>query len=208
MTFFKSWLSSFMSTPNNNRGKIFFFSGPSGVGKGTLINHLRATRSEFSFPPSCTTRSPRPGEIDGETYYFITKEEFEDRIRKGDFLEYAHVHGETYYGTLRDKILEPVKAGKIVIREFDVQGFSQAREKLDRADYVSIFLRPAEDLDTLVRRIKERAPISVEELQKRINSMEKELELSNIYDYQVFSEDGKLEKLFSDTKAIIDQESA
>jgi len=195
-----------MTQQTNNRGKIFFFSGPSGVGKGTLINHLRETRTDFVFPPSCTTRSPRPGEVDGETYYFITPAEFEAKIEAGDFLEYAHVHGETYYGTLKQPIMEPVESGKTVIREFDVQGFSQARERLDRQDFVSVFLRPAEDLDTLVRRIKERAPITDEELQKRVNSMEKELALADIYDYQIFSEDGNLEKLFADTESIIAQE--
>lgn len=188
------------------RGKIFFFSGPSGVGKGTLINHLRATHPEFVFPPSCTTRPPRPGEVEGETYYFISKSQFEERIGKGDFLEYAHVHGDTYYGTLKTEILEPIAAGKTVIREFDVQGFAQARERLDRQDFVSLFLRPAEDIETLVRRIKERAPITDEELEKRIASMEKELAMADIYDYQIFSEDGNLDKLFSDAEAIIRQE--
>ncbi len=176
------------------------------MGKGTLINHLRKTKPEFVFPRSCTTRAPRPGEVDGETYYFITKDAFEAKIEAGDFLEYAHVHGETYYGTLKAEILEPIAEGKTVIREFDVQGFSQARERLDRQDFVSIFLRPAEDLDTLVRRIKERAPISDEELKKRMESMEKELALADIYDYQIFSEDGNLDKLFSDAEAIMNQE--
>lgn len=201
------WFKQFTHKTATKRGKIFFFSGPSGVGKGTLINHLRETRSDFVFPPSCTTRAPRPGEVEGETYYFITKAEFEQKIEAGDFLEYAHVHGETYYGTLKQKIMAPVEAAKIVIREFDVQGFSQARERLDRQDFVSIFLRPAEDLDTLVRRIKERAPISDEELEKRIASMEKELLSADMYDYQIFSEDGNLSKLFADAEAIIAQES-
>ncbi len=201
-----NWFKRFMTHPKPQRGKIFFFSGPSGVGKGTLINHLRETRPDFVFPPSCTTRAPRPGEVDGETYYFISKEEFEAKIEAGDFLEYAHVHGETYYGTLKQKIMESVEAGKTVIREFDVQGFSQARERLDREHFVSIFLRPAESLDTLVRRIKERAPITDEELSKRVSSMEKELALADIYDYQIFSEDSNLTKLFADAEAIISQE--
>ncbi len=195
-----------MEQKTKKRGKIFFFSGPSGVGKGTLINYLRKKQRDWVFPPSCTTRDPRPGEKEGETYFFISQKEFEKRIADGEFLEYAHVHGETYYGTLKDKILAPIEEGKIVIREFDVQGFSQARERLDREDYISIFLRPAEDIQTLVRRIKERAPISDQELEKRIKSMEKELELADIYDYQIFSEDGQLKKLFSDAESIINQE--
>ena len=200
------WFKRLTKKTETSRGKIFFFSGPSGVGKGTLIKHLRETQPDFVFPASCTTRSPRPGEVHGETYYFITKEEFEAKIQQGDFLEYAHVHGETYYGTLKAEILEPIKNGKIVIREFDVQGFTQARERLDRKDFISIFLRPAEDIDTLVRRIKERAPISDDELAKRMTSMEKELALADIYDYQIFSEDRNLKKLFADAEAIIAQE--
>ncbi len=201
-----NWFKRLTKKTKSPRGKIFFFSGPSGVGKGTLINYLRAAHPDFVFPASCTTRSPRPGEIHGETYYFITKDEFQTKIKQGDFLEYAHVHGETYYGTLKAEILEPIRNGKTVIREFDVQGFTQARERLDRKDFVSIFLRPAEDLDTLVRRIKKRAPISDDELAKRMTSMEKELALADIYDYQIFSEDRNLEKLFTDAQAIIAQE--
>ena len=123
------------------KGKIFFISGPSGVGKGTLINALRENHTEFEFPPSCTTRDPRPGEINGKTYFFITKDEFEQKIKNNEFLEYACVHGKNFYGTLKAPLLDPIKNGKIVIREFDVQGFEQARERLPRESFVSIFLK-------------------------------------------------------------------
>jgi len=189
---------------NKKQGKIFFFSGPSGVGKGTVINYLREKyKDEWIFPPSCTTRAPRPGEKEGETYFFLTKEEFEKKIEAGEFLEYAHVHGETYYGTLKQRLLEPLKEGKIVVREFDVQGFVQAKEKLPKESYVSIFIQPAEGLETLVRRIKERAPITEEELEKRKISMGKELKLAEIYDYRIDSYDKDLERLFADVEKII-----
>jgi guanylate kinase len=189
------------------KGKIFFISGPSGVGKGTLINALRENHTEFEFPPSCTTRDPRPGEINGKTYFFITKDEFEQKIKNSEFLEYACVHGKNFYGTLKAPLLDPIKNGKIVIREFDVQGFEQARERLPKETFVSIFLKPAESVAQLVERIKERAPISDEDLQERIISMENELKKSEIYDYIIISEEGKIEKLITDTEKIIKEES-
>lgn len=185
-------------------GHIFFISGPSGVGKGTIINFLRKNYPAFVFPPSCTTRDPRPGEIDGETYYFISPEEFEAKIESGDFLEYAQVHGGNYYGTLKDPILSNAKNGKIVIREFDVQGFAQARERLPREMFTSIFIRPEnDDFETLVKRIRARAPIGDEEVKKRVESMKKELKDSDIYDHQVFSVNQRLNKLYRDVERII-----
>lgn len=184
-------------------GKIFFISGPSGVGKGTLIDALRKRHPEWEFPPSCTTRAPRPGETEGKTYYFITKEAFDAKIKNGDFLEYAIVHGGNMYGTLKGPLLEPAKAGKIVIREFDVQGFVQAREVLGREDYESIFLKPAEDIDTLVKRIRERAPISDAEVEKRIESMQKELDKAELYDHHIISYGGQIERMIKDAEDII-----
>lgn len=171
-------------------GKIFFISGPSGVGKGTLIRILKEKYGkEFVFPPSCTTRAPRPGEVDGETYYFISHEEFEKRIASDEFLEYAQVHNGNYYGTLKEKLVTPALEGKNVIREFDVQGFTQARERLDRDLYTSIFLLPDFPLEVLIRRIKGRSPMSEEEVAQRHESMKKEIARSDIYDHLLYTED-------------------
>lgn len=185
------------------QGKIIFISGPSGVGKGTLINALRERHPECLFPPSCTTRSPRPGEVDGKTYYFVSKEDFEQRLKDDAFLESAQVHGGHLYGTLKSPLLQGVKEGKVIIREFDVQGFEQARERLPKAFYVSIFLQPAEDVAHLIKRIKDRAPISEEEIQKRIKSMKKELASSKYYDYIITSFEGEIEALVKAAEAII-----
>lgn len=187
------------------RGRIFFFSGPSGVGKGTLISALKERHPDWVFPASFTTREPRPGEKDGETYFFISQEKFREKILNGDFLEYAEVHGGNFYGTDKQKLLEPLKEGKTVIREFDVQGFEAARKKLDRKDYFSIFVKPGGGIDELVQRIKDRAPISDQELQKRINSMEREFALSDIYDEFVYSHDGEILKMIETTEDIIAQ---
>ena len=191
----------------NNHGKIFFFSGPSGVGKGTLIQALREKHPDWVFPPSCTTRDPRPGEIEGETYYFISKEEFQQKKEAGEFLEWAEVHGGNWYGTLKSLLLEPIKKGKVVIREFDVQGFEAARERLDREDYESFFIRPDKGVEQLIARIHKRAPMSDEELKRRIVSMEKEFEYAHMYDHQIYSVENKIPEMIEEVEGIIEMRS-
>lgn len=187
------------------RGKIFFFSGPSGVGKGTLIGMLRKKHPEWVFPPSCTTRDPRPGETEGETYFFITQPEFTQRIEAGEFLEWAEVHGGNRYGTLIHKLLDPLSEGKTVIREFDVQGFLQARERLPREDFVSIFIAPEHGEQELIDRILRRGTMSEEEIERRMISMRKELAESSKYDHVIVSRENKLDQLLSDAEEIIEK---
>lgn len=185
------------------RGKIFFFSGPSGVGKGTLIHALRERHPDWVFPPSFTTRQPRPDEVDGETYHFISREEFHQKIADGDFLEYAVVHGGNLYGTDRHKLLAPLAEGKVVIREFDVQGFLSVKDRLPREDYHSLFIRPTGGVQELIRRIEQRAPISKEELEHRVESMGKEFQQAHLYDGTIISIDGEIEKMITDAEAVI-----
>jgi guanylate kinase len=189
-------------------GKIIFISGPSGVGKGTVIDALRKNHPDFLFPPSCTTRDPRPGEVEGETYFFITREKFQKKIKSREFLEYACVHGGHFYGTLKQPLLDGVKKGKTVIREFDVQGFEQAQTRLPREIFTSIFLKPDEPLDALVQRIRERAPISDEEVEKRIKSMEQELSKVDLYHHVVLSRGGDITTLIQNVEHIIAEETA
>jgi len=184
-------------------GKIIFISGPSGVGKGTLISALRDRHPDWIFPPSCTTRAPRPGEIDGKTYFFISRDEFQQKIDAGDFLEWADVHAGNWYGTLKKPLLDGVRDGKTVIREFDVQGYLVARDALPREFFTSIFLRPAESVADLIERIRDRAPISDAEVSKRVKSMERELDCAKFYDFEIISEAGKIEKLVADAEKLI-----
>ena len=192
-----------MQGNEKSRGKIFFFSGPSGVGKGTLIQMLQDAHPEWKFPPSCTTRDPRPGEVDGETYYFISKDEFLEKIEQDEFLEWAEVHHENWYGTLKRPLLEPIDRGEIVIREFDVQGFAAAKEKLNPSDFVSIFLVPAGGVGELVHRIRDRAPISDTDLALRMESMKSEFAQAKLYDHEILVENGNFEKMQKDAEKII-----
>ncbi len=185
------------------QGKIFFISGPSGVGKGTLINGLKIRHSDWAFPPSCTTRKPRPGEVDGETYFYISKKEFKQKIKEDEFLEWAEVHGGNFYGTMKKPILDAVKRGEIVIREFDIQGFLAAREKLPRELFSSIFIVTDCTVDQLIARIKDRAPISKEEIEKRKESMKREMETAKFYDFELLSVTGEIEKMIDDAEEII-----
>ncbi|MFA6521596.1 MAG: guanylate kinase, partial [Candidatus Gracilibacteria bacterium] len=98
------------------KGKFFLILGPSGSGKGTVMNFLKKEFSQAVFPVSATTRTPRPREKNGEVYNFLTKEDFERKIAAGEFLEWAIVHHDNYYGTLKKPIMDALDAGKMVIR--------------------------------------------------------------------------------------------
>jgi len=188
-------------------GKIIFISGPSGAGKGTIIDALRERHESWIFPPSCTTRDPRPGEVEGETYYYISKEEFQRRIDAGLFLEHAEVHGGNFYGTLKAPLIEGVEAGNIVIREFDVQGYEAARDILPREYFASIFIDPPSE-EVLIQRIKNRAPISEEDLTHRIESMRKELAKRDLYDHHISSAEGDIEGMIQEAEDIIAEETS
>lgn len=184
-------------------GKLILLLGPSGSGKGTVLSALREMHPEYVFPLSCTTREPRPGEVDGEVYHFVNKEEFKERIDKGDFLEWAVVHGENYYGTLKHEILEPMKAGKTVVREVDVQGLRSIRELVPAENLRSIFLMVG-GWDTLKRRILHRSELPEDELERRHQSFLMEMKWADECDVVIDSVEGEIEKLISDVENAIE----
>lgn len=177
-------------------GKLVLIIGPSGVGKSVILQELRNAHMEWHFPRSATTRPQREGEGD-DLYQFLSEKEFDALLNSGKILEWAVVHGGARYGTLVDEIIPPINDGKIVVREVDVQGFdSISHHELFRGDEApytlrSIFILP-ESKDQLVERIKTRAPISDEELARRIASMEKELTYAELCDATVKNVEGKL----------------
>ena len=170
----------------NDRGMLIVLSGPSGVGKGTVRRALFEKRgNKLDYSVSMTTRPIRPGEKDGVDYYFVSKEEFEKRIKEGKFLEYASFIGN-YYGTPLDKVEEKLAAGKEVVLEIEVQGALQVRQKCP--DAVFIFLAPPSK-KALYERLRGRGTESEEKIQQRIEKANKEFKLAHKYDYIVINDD-------------------
>lgn len=168
--------------------------GASGSGKGTVLAYLREKYPEFVFPVSCTTRSRRPNEVAGEVYDFVTRAEFESKIAAGDFLEWALVHDRDYYGTLKRPILSALEAGRIVVREVDIQGLKSIRAIVPKEQLVSIFLT-VKSWEILEARILARSPMSEAELANRRRSYEIEKAWAGECDFVVASETGAIEKL-------------
>lgn len=187
------------------RGILFIISGPSGVGKGTVIRHLKKIYPQFEYPISHTTRKIRPGEKDGEVYHFISREEFEDKIENGEFLEWAQVHGRDYYGTWKETIINALKEGKVVVREVDVQGAQSIQQVLRPENLVTIFLK-AEDKEALIERIAKRGELPQDEVERRMKSAQREMDLSDDFDYQVWSLRDQIPKCVGDVRKIVEDE--
>lgn len=149
-------------------GHLVLVMAPSGSGKGFLISYLRllfGDHPRIHFAVSYTTRIPRPGEIDGHAYHFITREDFEQRMHNDEFLEWAEYSGN-FYGTPRSEIIEPLRKGMVVIREVELQGILAIRERIPPENRTIVFIDGG-TWDILRERIISRAPISVGELELR-----------------------------------------
>ncbi len=178
-----------MSEKNEFRrqGILFVVSAASGTGKTTLCDNLRQT-SDFIYSVSCTTRPPRPGEVEGEDYSFVSKEVFEGKIRSESLLEYAPVH-DHFYGTPKAPVLEALKNGTDVLLDIDIQGASQIRSNGDpliRSSLVDVFIMPP-TLTELERRLRKRGTESEEQIQKRLARGREEMKLWPDYRYTILS---------------------
>jgi len=170
----------------NERGLLVVISGPSGVGKGTIRKALLHTPdNNFCYSVSMTTRAPREGEIEGVDYFFVSKPEFEARIKEDAFLEYAEFVGQ-YYGTPKAYIETKLSEGKEVIMEIEVQGALQVREKMP--DAVFIFIVPPSK-QALIDRLYKRGTEKNEDIRKRLEKAEREYNLAYKYDYIVVNDD-------------------
>ena len=182
-----------LSTKNN----LIIFTGPSGVGKGTIVKQVFSDLKKIEFSISCTTRAIRPGEIDGVNYFFKTKEEFEEMIKKDELLEWAEFVGN-YYGTPKDFVFQTLESGSDVFLEIEVQGALQVMEQYPEA--VSIFLIPP-SLDELETRLRSRGTEMEEVLQKRLAKAREEMKFVNKFNYIVTNDD--LDKAVESVMALI-----
>ena len=167
-----------------SKGKLFVISGASGVGKGTVLGIMMKKRGDLSFSVSATTRPPRPGEIDGVHYYFVTKERFEEMIARGEFLEYD-AHAKNYYGTPRAQAEEKQARGPVLL-DIEPNGAKQVKQSEPNA--VLIFIMPP-SMQELERRLRGRGDTPEEQIQLRMERAVWEMEQRSWYDYVVTNDD-------------------
>ena len=184
----------------SKRGLLVIFSGPSGSGKGTVLQSLLTERPDVAVSISATTRQPRPGEQDGVHYFFRQREEFEQMIREDQLLEYAEYSGN-YYGTPLSFIEQQRQQGRHVVLEIEVQGAKKVMAKCPEA--VSVFILPP-SFAVLEKRLRRRATDSEEAVQKRLAAARGEILQAADYDYMVVND--ALEDCVSDLEAVLQGE--
>jgi guanylate kinase len=166
--------------------KLLVIAGPTAVGKGTVVRRILETNSDIVLSVSATTRQPRKGEIDGESYFFLSDDEFDRLIESGEMLEFAVVHGTHRYGTPRQPVLAAIEAGKNVLLEIDIQGASQVKEQMPEA--ITVFIAPP-SWDELVRRLEGRGTEDAGEMQRRLATARIELQAQDQFDHVVVNDD-------------------
>ncbi|RLC77613.1 MAG: guanylate kinase [Chloroflexi bacterium] len=181
---------------------LVIISGPSGVGKDTVLKAMKAGGFPFHFVVTMTTRPPRPGEVNGEDYIFVSEEEFNKALRSGALLENAVVYGH-HYGVPKEQVRKAVESGKDVLMRVDVQGARTLRGLIPEA--VFIFLVPSSE-EELLRRLKIRHTEDEEALKLRLSKFREEMESLSEFDYVVVNADGKLDETVQTILAIIKAE--
>ena len=169
-----------------SKGKLFVISGASGVGKGTVLGLMMQKRNDLSFSVSATTRPPRPNEVDGVHYYFITKERFEQMIAEGAFLEYD-AHAANYYGTPRAQAEEKMERGHVLL-DIEPNGAKQVKEAAPESTL--IFIMPP-SMEELERRLRGRGDTPEDQIQMRMARAVWEMEQRSWYDYVVVNDDAQ-----------------
>ena len=164
-------------------GKLFVISGASGVGKGTVLKAVMEKRKDLFFSVSATTRDPRPGEVDGVHYYFITKEQFESMIARGEFLEYD-AHAKNYYGTPRGQAEEKQQRGHVLL-DIEPKGAEQVKKSMPEATLIFIMPPSVEELE---RRLRGRGDTPEDQIAIRMERAVWEMEQESWYDYVVVND--------------------
>lgn len=180
--------------------KLFVISGSSGVGKGTVIKKFLERNKDFKLSVSCTTRGKREGEEHGKNYYFLSRDEFKKAIDNGDFLEWAEFSGNLY-GTNKKFVQECLDNDENLLLEIDTQGALQVKDKMDNA--VLIFILPPSK-EELERRLRGRGTETEESIQKRLKTVESEMENAKAFHYNVINDD--VERAVEEIEGIIKNE--
>ena len=167
-----------------NERKLVVVSGPSGCGKDTVVKHLMALREDIMLSVSCTTRKPRKNEVEGTHYYFLSNEEFEDRVERGRMLEYTKYDGR-YYGTPMDEIEQKIVGGNTVVLIIEVKGAKNVKSTYP--DSLCIFIVPP-SLEALEQRLRARETEDDDEIKRRLEIAASELEELTFYDYAIENE--------------------
>ena len=181
-----------------SKGKLMVLSGPSGVGKGTIVKRVLERRGNCALSVSCTTRAPREGEKDGESYFFLTRERFENMIAENGFLEYSE-HFSNYYGTPRFFVEQKLKEGDVIL-EIEVDGALNVKKAYKEA--ILVMIAPP-DRQTLVSRLRGRGTESEEVIAKRLERADYELSKAPLYDYTIINDD--LDKAVGEVVQILEQ---
>lgn len=168
-----------------NRGKLFVVSGPAGAGKSEIVKTLLKKHSDVQLSVSCTTRAPRPGEVDGVSYHFVTEERFQQLIDENAFYEWAHVH-QNRYGTLKSAVEKGLDEGHDLILEIDVQGCLQVLEQ--NPDATGVFVCPP-SRENLEKRLRNRGTETEESIRVRLNNVASEVATAYRYDYVIIHQD-------------------
>ena len=166
-----------------SKGKLFIISGASGVGKSTVLSRVMAARDDLRFSVSATTRAPRPGEVEGQSYYFVTHEKFQDMIAQNEFVEYD-AHMDNYYGTPEGQLNEKLETGSVIL-DIEPNGAFAVRNR--RADATLIFIAPP-SMEELQRRLVGRGDTSPEQVAVRQERAQWEMEQMAKYDYVVVND--------------------
>ncbi len=184
------------------RPRVFIISGPSGVGKDSVIEQLRGRLPEAFFAVTATTRDRRPGEMDGVHYFFLTEKDFRDRLAEGEFLESASVYGNLY-GVPKGPVRAALARGQDVFIKVDVQGAGEIRRVIPAA--ISIFMAP-ESASTLLQRLKHRKTDDPAELIARFSTATRELAAASSFDYVIFNHQDQLDDALDDILAVVKAE--
>jgi guanylate kinase len=166
-----------------SKGKLFIVSGASGVGKSTVLSRVMAERDDLRFSVSATTRTPRPGEVEGQSYYFVTKEKFLEMIERNEFVEYD-AHMDNYYGTPEAQLNEKLQTGSVIL-DIEPNGAFNVRKR--RPDATLIFIAPP-SMEELLRRLVGRGDTSPEQVAVRQERAKWEMEQMEKYDYVVVND--------------------